>query len=99
MKNNGLEKQYFVEGHHVPIIDKEGWLLAQQIRTERRYSKKRARKQKPRIVVKGPLAGFIIVDPTWPADEADSIFASLTEKQTLSPTPLPEDKNIIIVKE
>lgn len=99
VKNKDQEKQYFVEGHHVPIIDKEDWLLAQQIRTERRYIKRKARRHKPRVIVKGPLAGFVIADPAWRPGEVDSIFASLTEKQTLSPTPLPEDNNIIIVKE
>ena len=39
VKNNGIEPQYFVEGHHIPIIEKTDWLLAQQIRKERRYRK------------------------------------------------------------
>ena len=35
VKNNGIEPQYFVEGHHIPIIEKNDWLLAQQIRKKR----------------------------------------------------------------
>jgi DNA invertase Pin-like site-specific DNA recombinase len=31
VKNNGLETQYFIEGHHAPIIEKHDWLLVQQI--------------------------------------------------------------------
>lgn len=58
VKNNGIEPQYFVEGHHIPIIEKNDWLLAQQIRKERRYRKRRSTHRKPRIVVKGVLSGF-----------------------------------------
>ena len=52
VKNNGIEPQYFVEGHHIPIIEKTDWLLAQQIRKERRYRKRRSSLRMPRIVVK-----------------------------------------------
>lgn len=90
VKNDGLEKQYYVEGHHEPIVDREDWLLAQQIRTERRYIKRTARRHKPRVIVKGPLAGFVIADPAWRSDEADSIFAELTEKKSPSPAPAAE---------
>lgn len=44
VKNNGLETQYFIEGHHAPIIEKRDWLVAQQIRQERRYTKRRRSK-------------------------------------------------------
>lgn len=53
VKNNGLETQYFIEGHHDPIIEKSDWLTAQQIRKERRYTKNRSRRGKPRYIVKG----------------------------------------------
>ncbi len=100
VKNNGLEKQYFVEGHHVPIVEKEDWLLAQQIRQERRYSKRRDKRYKPKIVVKGFLAGFAIIDPNWELDELDDIFASLREKQKPSENYIPEeDKHFYIEKE
>lgn len=100
VKNNGLETQYFIEGHHVPIIEKRDWLLAQQIRKERRYAKKRAIRYRPRIVVKGPLAGFIIVDPTWRVDELYGVYADLTAGHLPSPTPIvEEDENFMIEKE
>ena len=100
VKNNGLETQYFIEGHHVPIIEKRDWLLVQQIRKERRYAKKRARRYRPRIVVKGPLVGFVIVDPTWRVNELDGIYADLTARQLPSPTPIvEEDENFMIEKE
>lgn len=97
IKNNGIETQYFIEGHHVPIIEKQDWLLTQQIRAERRYTKKRSKQAKPRYVVKGPLAGFMITDPTWSLDDVARIFARLSE---IPSTPvLEEDKNFIIEKE
>lgn len=41
VKNNGIEPQYFMEGHHPPIIEKKDWLLVQEILKEHRYSKRR----------------------------------------------------------
>lgn len=76
VKNNGLETQYFIEGHHEPIIEKSDWLLVQQIRKEWRYTRRQTRKCKPQIVVKGPLAGFIIADPKWEPEDVDSIMES-----------------------
>jgi hypothetical protein len=32
VKNSGHETQYFIEGHHEPIIAKDDWLRVQQIR-------------------------------------------------------------------
>ena len=61
VKNNGIEPQYFVEGHHIPIIEKTDWLLAQQIRKERRYRKRRSTHRKPRIVVKGVVAVAVCI--------------------------------------
>lgn len=72
VKNNGIEPQYFVEGHHIPIIEKTDWLLAQQIRKERRYRKRRSTHRKPRIVVKGVLSGFMIVDSSWDEEYVDT---------------------------
>lgn len=43
VKNNGKERQYFIEGHHPPIIGKSDWLLVQQIRKERIIEKKNKR--------------------------------------------------------
>lgn len=100
VKNNGLEKQYFIEGHHAPIVEKEDWLLAQQIRQERRYSKRRGKRYKPKIIVKGTFSGFVVVDPAWELDELDDILASLSEKQKPSENYTPEeDKHFYIEKE
>lgn len=100
VKNNGLETQYFIEGHHTPIIEKRDWLLAQQIRKERRYTKNRRRTSKPRIVVKGPLAGFMIVDPKWTQEDAESILEKIQKTPDTDSTPLLEDgENFKIEKE
>ena len=81
MKNNGLEAQYFIEGHHTPIIDKNDWLLVQQIRKERRNSCRRYKAYKPRFVMRGVLAGFMIVDPRWSIDEVNLIIEKLFENE------------------
>ena len=100
VKNDGLETQYFIEGHHPPIIEKRDWLLAQQIRKERRYTKNRRRTSKPRIVVKGPLAGFMIVDPKWTQEDAESILEKMQKPPDTDSTPLLEDEeNFKIEKE
>lgn len=97
VKNNGLEPQYFIEDHHPAIIEKTDWVLAQQIRTERRYVKKRSRRCKPRYVIKGPLAGFMIMDITWSMDDVESIFARLEVNTDIASEPtLVEDKNFVI---
>ena len=89
-----------MEGHHTPIIEKGDWLLVQQIRKERRYAKKRTRHKKPRYVIKGPLAGFMIADPKWSTADVDAIWAQLFEKPTLASAPiLVEDENFMIEKE
>ena len=100
VKNNGIEKQFFIEGHHTPIIDKSDWLLAQQIREERRYIKRRGKRLKPKVIMKGSLAGFVVVDPSWSQDEMEHILQSLSEKQKPSENYVPEeDKNFYIDKE
>ena len=99
VKNNGLETQYFIEGHHDPIIKKSDLLVAQQIRQERRYNKRQAKKCKPRIVVKGPLAGFIIADPLWGADDVETIMQKLSVQSEIITFPVLEDENFIVEKE
>ena len=75
VKNRGDKKQYFIEGHHEAIIDKADWLLVQKLIQERHYCKNR-RRRRPRIMVKGCLAGFALVDLAWDDDDIDSIFAT-----------------------
>ena len=100
VKNNGLEAQYFIEGHHPAIIEKRNWLLAEKIRKERRYARRRKRHRKPRIVIKGALAGFMIVDPAWNASDIEAIFAKLQEPtEPASTSLLEDDENFKIEKE
>ena len=99
VKNNGLEPQYFIEGHHPAIIEKSEWLLAQQIRRERRYAKRRA-KLRLHYVIKGPLAGFMITNIHWTEEDAESILARVLEKPDKSSiSALAEDENFMIEKE
>ena len=69
IKNTGQKPQYFIERHHEAIIEKDDWLRVQQLIKERFYIKQRRRSSKPRIVLKGCLAGFTMIDLSW--DEAD----------------------------
>lgn len=94
-----MQTQYFIEGHHAPIIEKSDWLLVQQIRKERRYTRRQTRKCKPRIVVKGPLAGFIIADPKWGPEDVDSIMEKLSRPTEIVTSPVLEDENFMIEKE
>lgn len=73
VKNNGLETQYFIEGHHEPIIEKKDWLMAQRIRIENR-NRKRGRRRKPRMIMRGGLTGYFLVDPRWDIDYIDDLF-------------------------
>ena len=100
VKNNGLEPQYFIEGHHQPIIEKKDWLLAQQIRKERRYVKNKSTRRKPRVVMRGNLAGFIIADANWSIEDVDNILDKASMPSESIPTPaLVEDENFKIEKE
>ena len=100
VKNNGLETQYFVEGHHTPIIEKRDWLLVQQIRKERRNTKRSTKRRKPQVIVKGPLAGFVIADLTWSQEDVMYFLERLAHSRDSNPAPIPEDDvNFIIEKE
>lgn len=98
--NKGHQTQYFIEGHHIPIIPKDEWLAAQQIRKERRNSQKRSRLRVPKPIVKGQLAGFVIIDTQW-----DDMFVDAYLEKVLYPTTPPppnevlEDENFRIEKE
>lgn len=99
VKNNGLEPQYFIEDHHPAIIMRDDWVMAQQIRTERRNVKRRRRRRKPRYVVKGYLAGFMIVDPQWTAEDVDNIFLQLAENDENSSAFMSAEENFFIEQE
>ena len=96
-RNTGQEPQYFIEGHHVGIVDKDIWLRAQQIRKERLHSK-RVRMKRPKAVVKGALAGFIIIDPEWNEEYIDSI-TGLYYNESPTYQPLLADENFTIERE
>lgn len=98
VKNNGIEPQYFVEGHHIPIIEKTDWLLAQQIRKERRYRKRRSTHRKPRIVVKGVLSGFMIVDSSWDEEYVDNLLTPATKKPEPASAVAEEGENFIVIE-
>ena len=99
VKNNGLEPQYFIEDHHPAIIMKDDGVMAQQIRTERRNVKRRKRRRKPRYVVKGYLAGFMIVDPQWTAEDVDNIFLQLDENDENSSADINAEEHFFIEQE
>lgn len=93
VKNKGQKKQYFIEGHHEAIIDKKDWQLVQKLIQERFYCKNRRRKR-PKIMVKGCLSGFTLIDLSWDDDDIVSIF--IAPKSTESTTDT--TKNIEIIE-
>ena len=101
VKNNGIEPQYFIEDHHTPIVDKSDWKLVQQILKEKRYTKRKGRRsRKPKVIVKGTLAGFYITDPSWEEqDVEDIIFRASETAQPISPDSVEEDGDFYIEKE
>lgn len=100
VRNTGLETQYFIEGNHRAIIPKGEWLLAQQIRKEHRYVNRRTKAHKPRVVVKGPLAGFIIADPAWNSEDVESVLKKLyVNAEDVHDSMLMDDENFMIEKE
>lgn len=95
VKNKGKKKQYFIEGHHPAIVDKEDWLLVQKLIREKHYCKNR-RRRRPKIVVKGVLAGFTLIDQSWDDDDIVSIFC--TPRTTGTEAATSEDIEIIEIK-
>lgn len=93
VKNKGQKKQYFIEGHHEAIIDKKDWLLVQKLLQEKYYCKNRRRKR-PRIMVKGCLSGFTLIDLNWDDDDIVSIFIAPKSTESTSDT----TKNIEIIE-
>lgn len=73
----------------------------QQIIKEKRYRKRKGqRNRKPKFIVKGPLAGFFIIDPTWDEQDVEDIIArSSNTTQPLSPDSIEEDGDFYIEKE
>lgn len=93
--SKGDKKQYFIEGHHEAIIDKDDWLLVQKLIRERHYCKNR-RRRRPRIMIKGCLAGFALIDLEWDDDDIESIFT--TPKTNTQEAGTSENIEIIEIK-
>lgn len=95
-----MEPQYFVEGHHTPIIEKSDWLKVQQLLKENRHRKRQIRRRKPRIMVKGVLAGFMLVDFEWTAEDIETVFGPVPSTTVVNPAPLLDDaEHFVIEKE
>ena len=99
VKNTGQKPQYFIEGHHEAIIDKDDWLKVQQLIRDRFYIKQRKRRSKPKIVLNGCLAGFTQIDLQWDEDDIDYIFsAQAPAAEAATPTAMADHIQIIDIK-
>ena len=95
IKNTGQKPQYFIEGHHPAIIEKDDWLRVQQLIKERFYCKQRKRRSKPRMIMKGCLAGFVMIDLSWDEDDIAHIFCAETTTAAAEPTAMADHIQII----
>ena len=98
IKNTGQKTQYFIEGHHEPIILKSDWDRVQQMIDEKYYRKRRGRRTKPRIVLKGCLTGFTQIDLDWDEDDIARIFYSTTPAAEVATPAMADHIEIIKVK-
>lgn len=99
VKNTGQKPQYFIEGHHEAIIDKDDWLKVQQLIRDRFYIKQRKRQSKPKIVLNGCLAGFTQIDLAWDEDDIEYIFSAQTPAaEAATPTAMADHIQIIDIK-
>ena len=100
VKNTGQESQFFIEGHHDPIVEKTDWLKAQQIRKEKRYRNRTYRKRKPKVIVKGALAGFVVADFEWDEEFVDFYLETLIDTEEAPPaSQIMEDEHFIFENE
>lgn len=97
IKNKGQKKQFFIEGHHEAIVDKDDWLRVQAMINDRHYCKHRHRRR-PRIVVKGCLSGFTLIDTQWDEDDIAAIFTPAAKPTSDKPVVLPDNIEIIEIK-
>lgn len=98
IKNTGQKPQYFIEAHHKPIVDKTEWLQVQQMIRSRHYCLHRARRTKPKIVVKGCLSGFTMIDTEWDESDICSIFRGASTEPTDAATDASTNMTIIKIK-
>lgn len=74
-RNIGQEERYFIRDHHTPIIGRGDWDKVQKLIREKYYIRNRAHIPKPKMVVKGCLTGFVLLDPEWPDDQTAALFS------------------------
>ena len=87
VKNLGQKPQYFIEGHHEEIVAKDDWQRVQLLIKERYYIKQRKRRTKPKLVLKGCIAGFMQIDLSWDNDDIEYIFNA---EKTVAEPAVPE---------
>lgn len=97
IRNTGQKTQYFIEGHHAAIIPKDEWLQVQRLIGDKHYIKHRMRKTKPKIIIKGCLSGFTLVDTEWSASDIDALF-TISKETGRAPEIAQENTNIIKIK-
>lgn len=98
IKNTGQKPQYFIEGHHEAIVPKQEWLQVQKLLKERYYCKHRYRRSKPRIIMKGCLTGFTLIDTGWRDDDIEAIFGITQNTITEVATPVADHIKIIKIE-
>lgn len=77
--NRGQYRKYYMKDHHEPIIPRDEWEQVQKMLASRYYSHHRRGGRKPRVMLKGCLAGFTMIDLKWSEEEIIAIF--FAEKQ------------------
>lgn len=99
VKNTGQKTQYFIEGHHEAIVEKDEWQRVQQLLQGKYYIKQRKHSKKPHVVVKGCLAGFTMIDMSWDEDDVEHIFcAKQPATDPVAPTAMADHIKIIDIK-
>ena len=74
IKNDGRADQFFHEDHHIPIISRQDWLKVQEMMDNRYYRKQSTRLKRPRIIMRGGLMGFFVIDSSWNKDDVNYLL-------------------------
>jgi DNA invertase Pin-like site-specific DNA recombinase len=80
-KNNGVQRQWHWTNRHDAIIQKDRWLVAQELLIQKKWSKKKhpikniAKKFFVARVKTGKLAGFYLIDQNWNNEEREQFLA------------------------
>ena len=78
--------------------DETHGLTVQQMIDEKYYRKRRGRRTKPKIVLKGCLTGFTQIDLDWDEDDIARIFYSTTPAAEAATPAMADHIEIIKVK-